>query len=109
MPPPKLAADGPVAEVLVPGLERLGVASGEEAELALPVAAAFIGAVRRSPLSPALSPQAGRGKKRFVLFGVEACLGRAFELVVGHGEERRAGEALVRHLAVPLVAQVRLD
>ena len=34
MSPPKLAADAPVADVFVPGLERLGVAGGIEAELA---------------------------------------------------------------------------
>src|SRR3989442_988629 len=32
MPPPKLPADAPVADILVPGLERLGVAGGVEAE-----------------------------------------------------------------------------
>src|SRR5439155_13280858 len=37
MPPPELAADAPVADVFVPGLKRLGVARGEEFELALPV------------------------------------------------------------------------
>src|SRR4029079_6612651 len=46
MPPPKLAADAPVADVLVPGLERLGIPRGVKAELAFPVGALRAATVR---------------------------------------------------------------
>jgi hypothetical protein len=60
MPPPKLAADAPVADVLVPGLERLGVPGGVEAKLAFP-RLPLIGRFRRVRFS---GPVISSGSKR---------------------------------------------
>src|SRR6266542_2678484 len=49
MPPPKLPADAPIADVFVPCLVGLGIPLGDDAHLTLPA------------LTPALSRSTGRG------------------------------------------------
>ena len=82
VPPPQLARDAPVADVLVPHLEVLCVARGEEAQFAV--------ARHRRP---------GRDRRRQ----------RALDLVLRHRAQRRAAQAVVGHAHIPLVAEVRLD
>src|SRR5688500_12815036 len=82
MSPPKLSADAPVADVLVPRLKRLRVPRGEELELAFPI----------------LLPSVASSLRRFVAL-----------LLRRHRAQRRPRQPLVRHLAIPLVAQIRLD
>ena len=84
--PPELTADTPVAQVLVPGLEGLGVPSGVEGQLA--VTFTF-----------------GPGHAR----GYMARWGGTVELLIAQRPQRLAAQAIVRHLHVPLIAQIRLD
>ena len=83
MAPPELAADAPVSDVFVPGLERPGVSLGEEAELALP-----------DILFPFVAPSLRRS---------------VASLILRHRAEGGACQAVVGCSYVPLVAQVRFD
>src|SRR3954462_7954920 len=99
MSPPKLAADAPVTEIFVPGLEGLGVACGVKAQMLprdtgnLPVLG-IVGVRRIS-----ISRSSGHGLVARVTGGVGW----------GNRTQRRTGQPIIRHLAIPLIAQIWLD
>src|SRR5688500_13049610 len=104
MSPPQLTADAPVADVLVPRLERLGVAGGEELQLAFP----RLAPIRGLGILPELYCWSRIARK----LGRDAQAtgrGRSLELLARHRAQGGAGEPGVGHLAVPLVAEIRLD
>src|SRR5688572_23807290 len=99
MSPPELAADAPVADVFVPGLEGLGVARGVETQMLpcdtgnLPVLSGF--RTRRIFI--------GRSSRHGLVARVTG------ELVWRDRAQRRTAQPIIRHLAIPLIAQIRLD
>src|SRR5690606_31170769 len=107
MPPPELAADAPVADVLVPRLEGPGVAGGVEAELALPV-------ICGTGLQPVLAAILLRSA-----FSCGGCLhglsiraagsSAPIHLIHRHRAQGRPAQTIIGHAAVPLITQVRLD
>ncbi len=85
----------------MPGLERAGVAIGGEPKR-------FLTASRAGPgPGPGVRPRGRAGSLERMLVTPRALTGAA--LVLGHRPQRRAGQPLIRHLQVPLIAQVRLD
>ena len=82
MTPPELAADAPVAQVLVPGLIHLCIPRREEPQFTVTGCPSFLTCARRL---------------------------RPFKLLIRHRALGFADQPIIRHLHVPLIAQVRLD